>query len=75
MLVRAAADVGLDADNIRARLATEEDVPEITQAANSAKEAGINGVPTFIVDGRYAVSGAQAPETLAQVIRKAAAEA
>ena len=48
---------------------------EITQAANSAKEAGINGVPTFIVDGRYAVSGAQAPETLAQVIRKAAAEA
>jgi predicted DsbA family dithiol-disulfide isomerase len=43
-------------------------------AANSAKEAGINGVPTFIIDGRYAVSGAQAPETLAEAIRKAAAE-
>jgi len=79
VLARAGADVGLDADEIRARLATEEDVAEITQAANAAKEAGINGVPTFIIDGRYidaryAVSGAQAPETLAHVIRKAAAE-
>jgi predicted DsbA family dithiol-disulfide isomerase len=71
VLVRAAADVGLDADAVRASLATADDVAEITQAANAAKEAGINGVPTFIVDGRYAVSGAQPPETLAQIIRKA----
>jgi len=73
VLVRAAADVGLDADAMRAKLATEDDVRETTQAADAAKEAGINGVPTFIVDGRYAVSGAQAPEILAQVIRKAVA--
>ncbi|HET7680096.1 MAG TPA: DsbA family oxidoreductase [Xanthobacteraceae bacterium] len=74
VLVRAAADVGLDPDAVRASLATADDVAEITQAANSAKEAGINGVPTFIVNGRYAVSGAQAPEMLAEVIRKAAAD-
>jgi predicted DsbA family dithiol-disulfide isomerase len=74
VLVRAAADVGLDPDAVRPLLASEEDVEEITMAANAAKEAGINGVPTFIIDGRYAVSGAQAPETLAQVIRKAVAE-
>jgi len=74
VLVRAAADVGLDPDAIRPLLASEEDVEETTLAANAAKEAGINGVPTFIIDGRYAVSGAQAPETLAEVIRKAATE-
>jgi predicted DsbA family dithiol-disulfide isomerase len=74
VLVRAAADVGMDAEAVRASLATADDVAEITQAANAAKEAGINGVPTFIVDGRYAVSGAQAPEMLAEVIRKAVAE-
>ncbi len=74
VLVRAAAAVGLDADAVRAKLATEDDVRETTQAADAAKEAGINGVPTFIVDGRYAVSGAQAPEILAQVIRKAVAQ-
>jgi len=71
VLARVAGEVGLDADEVRARLATEEDVAETTQAANAAKEAGINGVPTFIIDGRYAVSGAQPPEMLAQVIRKA----
>jgi predicted DsbA family dithiol-disulfide isomerase len=74
VLVKAAADVGLDAVAVRALLESEEDVEEITMAASQAKEAGINGVPTFIVDGRYAVSGAQAAETLADVIRKAAAE-
>jgi len=74
VLVRAAAAVGLDADTVRAKLATEDDVRETTQAADAAKEAGINGVPTFIVDGRYAVSGAQPPEILAQVIRKAVAQ-
>jgi predicted DsbA family dithiol-disulfide isomerase len=72
VLVRAAAGLGLDPDAIRPLLASEEDVEETVLAANAAKEAGINGVPTFIVDGRYAVSGAQSPETLAQVIRKAA---
>jgi predicted DsbA family dithiol-disulfide isomerase len=75
VLVRAAADIGLDPDAIRPLLESEEDVEETTLAANAAKEAGINGVPTFIFNGRYAVSGAQAPETLADVIRKAAAEA
>jgi len=74
VLVRAAAAVGLDAETVRAKLATEDDVRETTQAADAAKEAGINGVPTFIVDGRYAVSGAQPPEILAQVIRKAVAQ-
>ena len=74
VLLRAAADVGLDPDVIRPLLESDEDVEETTLAANTAKEAGINGVPTFIFNGRYAVSGAQAPETLADVIRKAAAE-
>lgn len=74
VLVRAAADIGLDPGAVRPLLESEEDVEEITLAANEAKAAGINGVPTFIFGGRYAVSGAQDPETLAQVIRKVAAE-
>jgi len=75
VLLRAAGDVGLDTDEVRAGLASDRDVAEVAQKAQAAKEAGINGVPTFIVGGRYAVSGAQAPEALAQVIREAAAEA
>jgi predicted DsbA family dithiol-disulfide isomerase len=70
-LVRAASAVGLDAEKVRADLASDKDVAEIEREAEAAKEAGIQGVPMFIFDGRFAVSGAQAPETLAEAIERA----
>jgi len=75
VLVKAAADVGLDPGAIRQRLATDEDVDLVTQAAERAKEAGIDGVPFFIFGGMLAVSGAQAPEYLASAIAHAAQQA
>jgi predicted DsbA family dithiol-disulfide isomerase len=74
VLVKAAADCGLDADLVRRRLASEDDVARITQEAESAKESGIDGVPCFIFGGNLAVAGAQAPEYLAQAIARAADE-
>ena len=74
MLVGAAADSGLDADLVRQRLATDEDVARVEREANSAKEAGIDGVPCFILGGLLAVQGAQAPDYLAQAIERAANE-
>lgn len=71
-LVQAAAAVGLDADEVRAKLASDEDVEQVESEALSAKEAGIDGVPCFIFGAQFAVSGAQAPETLAEMIRRAA---
>jgi predicted DsbA family dithiol-disulfide isomerase len=70
----AAADSGLDADLVRQRLATDEDVARVEREANSAKEAGIDGVPCFILGGLLAVQGAQAPDYLAQAIERAANE-
>jgi predicted DsbA family dithiol-disulfide isomerase len=72
VLVQAAADEGLDADTIREALASEQDVTEIEREALSAKEAGIEGVPCFILGGKFAVSGAQAPEYLAEAIARMA---
>jgi len=72
VLVRAATDCGLDADLVRRRLAGEDDVARVAQEAESAKEAGIDGVPCFIFDDSLAVQGAQAPEYLAQAIARAA---
>ena len=74
VLVQAAADCGMDADEVRRRLATDEDVARVESEANSAKEAGIDGVPCFIFGGLIAVSGAQGPEYLAQAIERATAE-
>jgi predicted DsbA family dithiol-disulfide isomerase len=74
VLAKAAADCGLDADVVRARLAGEEDVARVTAEAQSAQNAGIESVPCFVFGGMIAVSGAQAPEYLASAIERAAAE-
>jgi predicted DsbA family dithiol-disulfide isomerase len=72
VLVQAAADVGLNADDIAEALASDKDVAEVEREANSAKEAGIQGVPMFIFGGKFAVSGAQPPEHLAEAISRVA---
>ena len=74
VLVKAAVDCGLDGDEVRALLASRQDVERIEREAQSAKEAGIEGVPCFIIGGMIALSGAQPPEYLAAAIERAAAE-
>jgi len=75
VLVQAATDLGLDADTIRKALASDKDVAAVEREALSAKEAGIEGVPCFIFGGKFAISGAQAPEYLAEAIERAAVAA
>ncbi len=72
VLVKVAAEVGLDADKTREMLASDADVERVEGAANAAKEAGIDGVPTFIIGGVAAVTGAQSPDVLAQAIEQVA---
>ena len=74
VLAGAARDCGMGADLVRQRLAGEEDVELVSTEAESARTAGIDGVPCFILGGIFAVSGAQAPDYLADAIERAAAE-
>ena len=74
VLVKAAAECGLDAADVRQRLATDEDVARIEAEANSARDSGIEGVPFFIFGNLLAVNGAQPPDHLAQAIERAADE-
>jgi predicted DsbA family dithiol-disulfide isomerase len=74
VLVRAAADCGLDAEDVRRRLATDEDVALVSGQAQEAADKGISGVPTYVFAQKYAVSGAQDPELLARAIRQVSAE-
>ncbi len=69
VLVQAAADCGLDADDIRKR-----DVALISAQAKDASDKGISGVPTFVFAQKYAVSGAQPAEQLASAIRQVSGE-
>jgi len=74
VLVQAAADCGMDADLTRDLLASDRDVDRVTQEAEQAKRAGIDGVPCFILGGVLAVSGAQEPATLADAMARAVEE-
>jgi predicted DsbA family dithiol-disulfide isomerase len=74
VLVAAAVDCGFDVAEVRRRLASDEDVARIEAEANSAKEAGIEGVPFFIFGGLLAVRGAQPPEYLVQAMERAVEE-
>lgn len=72
VLVKAAADIGLEADKVREALASDADLAAVEAAANQAKEAGIDGVPFFIIGNLAAISGAQSPELIADAIEQVA---
>ncbi len=72
VLVKAATAVGMDGAQVREMLASDADVDTVEAAASSAKDAGIDGVPTFIIGGVAAISGAQDPKVLANAIEQIA---
>lgn len=59
---------GLDAAMIRQLLQGDSDREEIRARDAWAREHGVTGVPTFVVDHRHAVPGAQPPELWSRVI-------
>lgn len=67
VLLGATADVGLDPDAARAALESGSARENVEAEDQQAREAGIQGVPTFIFNGRYALSGAQEAKVLAQM--------
>jgi predicted DsbA family dithiol-disulfide isomerase len=73
-LVRLVAEAGLDADEARAVLASDRYADAVRGDQRQARAYGITGVPFFVVDGRYGVSGAQPAEALGQVLAQAWAE-
>lgn len=69
-----AADAGLDREQVASYLATDQDKPLIHNSDHRARTIGVQGVPFFIFNQRYAVSGAQPPDVLLDVMRKASEE-
>jgi predicted DsbA family dithiol-disulfide isomerase len=58
-LVKLAAEVGLDAEETTKMLATDAYTADVRADEQEAQELGIRGVPFFVIDQKYAVSGAQ----------------
>ncbi|WP_394825450.1 DsbA family oxidoreductase [Pendulispora albinea] len=71
VLVRLASEAGLDADEVRHQLETNAHAEAVRADEEQARDLGIEGVPFFVLGGRYAVSGAQPAEHLLAALQRA----
>jgi len=62
VLAQLAADVGLDRAEVMRVLESGEFIPAFQADLDQARDYCISGVPFFVIDGKYGVSGAQNPE-------------
>jgi predicted DsbA family dithiol-disulfide isomerase len=73
-LAALAAEVGLDRDEAAAALADHRFLADVKADMAQATAYGITGVPFYVIDGRYGVSGAQEADTFAAALTQVAAE-
>jgi predicted DsbA family dithiol-disulfide isomerase len=73
VLTDIATSAGMDPDIVTTLLPTDAEEAGVIGEIAQAKQLGISGVPCFIIDQKYAVSGAQTPDILADAIRNAVA--
>jgi predicted DsbA family dithiol-disulfide isomerase len=73
VLIGIAKQAGMDAAIVETLLPTDAEEAGVIGEIATAKQLGITGVPCFIIDQKYAVSGAQTPEVLTEAIRNAVA--
>jgi predicted DsbA family dithiol-disulfide isomerase len=70
-LERLAVEAGLDRDEVRDVLAGDRYRSAVRADEQMAASLGINGVPFFVADRRFAASGAQSPQVLGEMLRQA----
>ncbi len=73
-LLDAVKRAGLDANRATEVLAGDEFIAEVRASEQKYLGLGINSVPSFIINDKYLIQGAQPPETLAQAIRQVSQE-
>jgi predicted DsbA family dithiol-disulfide isomerase len=69
-----AAEIGLDRADVIRSLTEDEYLADVRADQRQAQEYGIQGVPFFVIDGKYGVSGAQDSAVFAQVLEQITSE-
>jgi predicted DsbA family dithiol-disulfide isomerase len=70
-LLRLCVEVGLDEDEVRTVLEGDAYASAVRDDEAEASDIGISGVPFFVIDRTFAVSGAQAPDVIVQTLERA----
>jgi len=71
VLVELAGRAGLDSDVAREYLASERGIDDVRDREARMKAVGLTGVPSFVINDRVAVLGAQEPDTILEAIDQA----
>jgi predicted DsbA family dithiol-disulfide isomerase len=74
VLVELAGKVGLDPVRARAIVDSDEFTDEVREREKLWRQRGVTGVPFVVVNGKYAIEGAQPPEAFEEALRRIAAE-
>jgi len=74
VLTELGKEIGLDESSIKQTLSSDAYSKDVTADINEAQALGIRGVPFFVFDRKYAVSGAQASSAFLQVLEKSFGE-
>ena len=74
-LIRLVSELGVDADEARAALELDRFSEDVREDEALASQLGIQGVPFFVLERRYGVSGAQPSDVLLNVLERAWQEA
>lgn len=74
VLSEISAAAGMDGKVVERLLASDADSDTIIEEIDAAQKMGVSGVPFFIVNSKYGISGAQTPDVLEDAIRQIAAE-
>lgn len=70
VLIEAADEVDMDTDIVRDLLSKDADRELIAREDAMAREIGIQGVPSFVINSQWVVTGAQEPDTLVRMFNK-----
>jgi predicted DsbA family dithiol-disulfide isomerase len=65
-----AAEIGLDRADVVRALTANEFLADVKADVALANEYGIQGVPFFVIEGKYGISGAQDPATFTQALNQ-----
>ncbi|MBB1148986.1 DsbA family oxidoreductase [Myroides sp. NP-2] len=71
VLTTLATEIGLPKEEVLALLQSEDQTQEVRNDIEEAQTLGISGVPFFVIDRKYGISGAQPIDTLAEALTQA----
>jgi predicted DsbA family dithiol-disulfide isomerase len=70
VLADCAGDVGMPSDRVLEFLQSDDGTAEVQAELRHAADAEITAVPTFVIDGKWAIPGAQEPDTFVNVVHR-----